>query len=301
MIEITINGVKIPHTKTKFSDGAIGVKLTGAVPVKPDRAGIVVKSEGELNDEFAEIRGIVNILRWINSSIRIHLFLPFAPYARQDRRMDRYDAFSLKDYADQLNLLKLDRVVVIDAHSDVAPALFDNCVNIPQDFILKTIKSGSGISEFADVIVAPDAGAAKKALKASMALELDPNSIVYLEKVRDTRTGAITSTKIASDPSAVMGTNCLIIDDLCDGGATFIAAAEALYKNGARSVGLFVTHGIFSRGIESLINAGIDKIWTTNSFISKFSSDFTEPEFKGAVDVISVNRVHNDYFQVYFE
>lgn len=294
MIELTINGVYVTHTKTKFSDGAIGVKLTGSVPVKATYAGIIVKSEGELNDEFAEIRGIVNILRWLSSSISISLFLPFAPYARQDRRMDQYDAFSLKDYADQLNLLNLTRVVVVDAHSDVAPALFNNCINIPQDFIIRSGKDELGIADFAEVVVAPDAGAAKKVLKASNALGLDPNAIVYLEKVRDTTTGAITSTKVASDPSNIVGANCLIVDDLCDGGATFIAGAEALYKNGARSVGLFVTHGIFSRGVESLSEAGIDKIWTTNSFISKFSQGSA---FKDTVDVISVNGLFNKYFQ----
>ena len=294
MIELTINSVLVAHTKTKFSDGAIGVKIVGAVPVKAERAGIIVKSEGELNDEFAEIRGIVNILRWLNSNISITLFLPFAPYARQDRRMDQYDAFSLKDYADQLNLLKLDRVVVLDAHSDVAPALFNNCTDIPQDFIIRAGKDELGLSDFADVLVAPDAGAAKKVLKASNALGLDPNATVYLEKVRDTTTGAITSTKVASDPSNIMGANCLIIDDLCDGGATFIAGAEVLYAAGARSVGLFVTHGIFSRGVESLSEAGIDKIWTTNSFISQFKEGTA---FKGIVEAISVNALFNKYFQ----
>lgn len=294
MIELTVNGVSVQHTRTNFSDGAVRVVLEGAVPRRVDYAGITVKSEGRLNDELFEIASLVDILRACNPRAKIHLFIPFTPYARQDRRMVRYDAFSLKIYANFLNSLELDRVVLLDAHSDAAPVAINNCVNIPQDFVVQECRNSLGLADFVDVVVAPDAGAAKKVLKASNSLGLDPNAIVYLEKVRDTRTGAITSTKIASDPSAVMGTNCLIIDDLCDGGATFIAAAEALYKNGARSVGLFVTHGIFSRGVESLIDAGIDKIWTTNSFISNFHQGTA---FKSAVKVVSVNSLFNKYFQ----
>lgn len=294
MISLSVNDVMVSHKVNRFSDGAIGVKIVNAMPVKVERAGILVKSEGNLNDEFFEIASLVDILRACNSRVVITLFLPFAPYARQDRRMDRHDAFSLKVYADQINLLNLDRVVVLDSHSDGFPACVNNCVNIPQDFILRASKDAVGLSDFAETIISPDAGSAKKVIKAAIALGVDPNSVVYLEKIRDTTTGAITSTKIASDPSGVMGTNCLIIDDLCDGGATFIAGAEVLYKAGARSVGLFVTHGIFSRGVLSLSENGIDKIWTTDSFLCKTREGTS---YRGVVETISVNSIFNMYLQ----
>jgi ribose-phosphate pyrophosphokinase len=59
---------------------------------------------------------------------------------------------------------------------------------------------------------------------------------------------------------------CLIVDDICDGGATFVALARKLREAGAIEVSLFVTHGIFSKGKDL---EGIDNIYTTGSFTGK--------------------------------
>jgi ribose-phosphate pyrophosphokinase len=56
------------------------------------------------------------------------------------------------------------------------------------------------------------------------------------------------------------------VDDLCDGGATFIGAAKCLRDAGAKFVGLVVPHGIFSRGVSHVLDNGIDHIHTSNSF-----------------------------------
>lgn len=288
MIELTINGVSVTHRVNRFSDGAVGVNLVGVSPARVGNACITVRSEGKLNDEFFEIASLVDIIRRINPRAVITLYMPFTPYARQDRCMVRHDAFSLKVFANLLNSLELDKVVVLDSHSDVAPALINNCINIPQDFVLRNNRTE--IECWADAIVCPDAGAAKKINKAAHALRLDPNATIYLEKIRDTSTGAITSTKITSDTDAVVGSSCLLVDDLCDGGATFIGAAEALLDAGAKRVGLFVTHGIFSRGVDRLIDNGIDHIWTTNSFVNPEASAHKD------VSVLSANKVFVDYF-----
>ena len=49
-----------------------------------------------------------------------------------------------------------------------------------------------------------------------------------------------------------MGRNCLIVDDICDGGGTFIPLAKKLKNAGAKTVTLYVTHGIFSKGLDPL-------------------------------------------------
>ena len=54
----------------------------------------------------------------------------------------------------------------------------------------------------------------------------------------------------------------LIIDDICDGGMTFKLTAERLKELGAKEVHLYVTHGIFSKGLETLRESGIDRIFT---------------------------------------
>ena len=44
----------------------------------------------------------------------------------------------------------------------------------------------------------------------------------------------------------------MIVDDICDGGQTFIELAKALEKQGAHQIFLYVTHGIFSKGLDTL-------------------------------------------------
>ena len=61
----------------------------------------------------------------------------------------------------------------------------------------------------------------------------------------------------------------LIMDDLCDGGATFIAEAEYLRDTAAinkdRKIYLFVYHGLFTKGFDELFKY-FDRIYTTNSY-----------------------------------
>ena len=64
----------------------------------------------------------------------------------------------------------------------------------------------------------------------------------------------------------------MIADDICVGGATFIALAKELKKKNAGKVVLFITHGVFSKGVDELFNSGIDEIWTTNSYNETYDS-----------------------------
>ena len=58
----------------------------------------------------------------------------------------------------------------------------------------------------------------------------------------------------------------IIFDDLCDGGGTFIGAVAPLKEKGAEFITLAITHGLFSKGVDCLIEGGISHIITTNSY-----------------------------------
>lgn len=265
MIKLSINGCEVNHSSHSFSDGATGVKLISAVPVRPETALITVLSNGKVNEELFEVASIVSLLRDLRSNIRIDLYIPYTPYARQDRRMVRHDAFSLKVYANLLNSLNLSRVYVLDSHSGVAPALINNCVEIPQDFVLQELTNMYPRSENNLVIISPDLGAVKKASKAVDVF--GAQGISYLNKVRDPATGQITKLSLfgGSEGLGIKGKNLLIVDDLCDGGGTFIQAAQYLNQFEPASIDLYVTHGIFSRNTPELRAAGIDLIFSTDS------------------------------------
>lgn len=257
-------GKMIPVTVTRFPSGEVNVKLevSPGNTMQVHRAFTVSVQGYEPNTLFilACIKNALeDLLLRSNTKADIHLFMPYIPNARYDRHMVDGDSFGLQVFSDMLNILKFDRVLVSDPHSDVATSLIKNCVQIPQHVTVMNALAKSG--EVYDVLVAPDAGAAKKIYKAAQALN---KPVVTMSKSRDVLTGQIKGVYLLDELPD--NAKCLIVDDICDGGRTFIEAAKVLLGEGATSVDLFVTHGIFSAGLDNLIDNGIRHVYTTDSF-----------------------------------
>ncbi|EFG4626542.1 ribose-phosphate pyrophosphokinase [Escherichia coli] len=181
----------------------------------------------------------------------------FLPNARYDRHMFKGDAAALKVFANLVNAMEFDSVCALDVHSNVAENLFKCFYNVPQKAVASHFASDPRI----DYLVAPDAGAAKKTEEAAKDVE---KPYITMAKVRNLKTGEITGMRILDDVD-LTGKTVMILDDICDGGRTFIEAAKYLREAGAEHVELYVTHGIFSKGVENLLDNGIDHIYTTDS------------------------------------
>lgn len=181
----------------------------------------------------------------------------FLPNARYDRHMFKGDSAALKAFANLVNAMGFDAVCALDPHSNVAENLFNCFQGMKQKDVAVHFASDPRI----DFLVAPDAGAAKKTEET--AKEVD-KPYITMSKVRNLKTGEITGMRILDDVDLTDKT-VMILDDICDGGRTFIEAAKHLREAGAKRVELYVTHGIFSKGVENLLDNGIDHIYTTNS------------------------------------
>jgi phosphoribosylpyrophosphate synthetase len=59
------------------------------------------------------------------------------------------------------------------------------------------------------------------------------------------------------------------VDDICDGGRTFVPIIEDLLDRGAKSVNLCVTHALLPYGLDSLLDAGLSNFFYVNSFLDK--------------------------------
>lgn len=182
------------------------------------------------------------------------LYLPYLPYSRQDRVCAEGEALSLAVFAGLINSLDFDRVVTLDCHSEVSTALINNLVNISQAEMIGMYLHPSSTA----VYVSPDVGAAKKIYA------LPKRPVIVATKNRDPSTGAITETTVNAD-SLDPDRQYLIVDDICDGGRTFIELAKVLKAKGAREILLWVTHGIFSKG-PAVFNDLLDEIHCTDSF-----------------------------------
>ena len=252
-----------------FNGGEVQVVL-------PEYLGYnIINIEAKLHnsDDVMRLLMVNDALRRYAPGATVNLRMPYVPYARQDRVCNEGEALSIKVFCDLINSMNFNKVTITDPHSDVTPALLNNCVIISQEDILDSFK---GYKEDWDLysklmnneitLVSPDAGAEKKILK--VAQYFGGLDIIHASKVRDTRTGNITETKINDNPYPD-GKDLLIVDDICDGGFTFIKLAEQLKRLNPRSINLYVTHGIFSKGYQVLFDAGIKRIYTTDSFPQK--------------------------------
>ncbi len=199
----------------------------------------------------------------------IHLYIPYILGARSDRQFQDGGTRYLKDaIASVINPLKLDSVTVLDPHSDVVENVIDNIVKIDNVSLVSSaitrIRQPYLFTDQFDkyVLVSPDAGAMKKIY--NVAEKVEAKSIIIASKHREIATGKILSTEVhIADED--LEKDLIIIDDICDGGRTFIELAKALREQGATGrIYLVVTHGIFSAGFDEL-KKYFHNIFTTNS------------------------------------
>ncbi len=189
----------------------------------------------------------------------LHLFIPYFPAARQDRVMVPGEPLSVKVYADLINSVGFESVTVFDPHSEVTPALLNNVRVIPNYPFVESF-----CNNYSDYhLISPDGGALKKVHKLAQAIQA--TSVIECSKVRDVRTGQLKAFTAYTDD--LEGKTCLVVDDICDGGGTFLGLADELKAKNAGNLILVVSHGIFSKGFESLFEK-YDEIYTTDSFKS---------------------------------
>ena len=176
----------------------------------------------------------------------IHLHMPYVPYARQDRVCNPGEALAAKVFCQMINAQGYESVTIFDPHSDVVPALLDRVVVKDAaeaiGHVLEWPVFANGVT-----FIAPDAGAQKRVLKLAKRFGVD--SVVCADKVRDTKTGEVRG--VAINGVFPTGKPALVIDDICDGGATFIALSEQVAVNQSLDAPLYlyVSHGIFSKGV----------------------------------------------------
>ena len=176
------------------------------------------------------------------------LLLPWIPGARQDRLNPEGDfLFTARSIAREINMRGFPKVIVLDPHSDVAPALIDRCQVIHAHEVINPPEGKYKL------VVSPDAGAEKRAGAVAKKLGV---SMVHAWKTRDVSTGKITGFNCeqfffehlenANDP-------ILIVDDICDGGGTFIWLGLMLAARGFKTIDLWTTHGLYTQGTENLL------------------------------------------------
>lgn len=188
----------------------------------------------------------------------IKLTLKYFPQARADRVFQQGQPLPAKVFANVLNSFGFSKVYIYDPHSDVTPALIDNVEVLTQQDLLmqKLTHINKYLKDF--TLCAPDLGATKKIFDSVQLLGHE--DYIQAVKIRDVKTGNIVKCDLTVDK---VEDNILIVDDISDGGDSFKFLAQKLKEKGAGRVGLYVTHGIFSKGLE-VLRGDVDFIFVNN-------------------------------------
>lgn len=204
----------------------------------------------------------------------INLYIPFLPGARQDRANSDGDFLvTLFTVARLINNADFHKVFTVDVHSAVASEKISRLCNFEPHAYFDL----APLSHY-DGIISPDKGAVNRAKGFADALGIP---LYIADKERDVETGKLIRFKPPGNLEP--GKNYLIVDDICDGGGTFLGLRAAIPGN--IRVSLFVTHGLFTnpKAIPEL-GANFGTVYTLfNWGESTLPVVLGNNEFKGAV------------------
>lgn len=260
----------IRYKVSKFPDGQQTIDIT-SIPFSVQS----VEIKSRLNN-FSHLELIICATQALrNFRIQdIELYVPFFLGSRSDRKFQTGGVHYIKQVISPIiNSLGFYKVTVMDPHSDVLESCLNNFEKISNfslvKFALTNIDNKNGAQDRI-VLVSPDSGSYKKIF--DVAKEFKIPNIVTANKVRDLSSGKILKTEV---PVSVYdsGKTFVIVDDICDGGRTFIELAKSIRSNTDISsvtnepskIYLVVTHSIFSNGFYEL-SKHIDGIFSTNSY-----------------------------------
>jgi ribose-phosphate pyrophosphokinase len=215
----------------------------------------------------------------------IHLTIPYLAYARQDRVATKGDPLAIQVLARNIAASRVvSEVRSLDVHSPASFDAFDNAgirlVNIhPAEYIIKYLIRVGYTSNDKICVVIPDKGASLKAADTINRLNLDPRcpniSYIQFEKERNPHDGTLKGFKIADAHTGIKydGYDFVIIDDICDGGGTFVGIANIIKeKFGSPKIHLFTSHGIYSKGILPLVDI-FNTVGCTDSFFNSLGHE----------------------------
>ena len=229
--------LKLVNTNIKrFSDGEIYIEINENI--RGNSVFVIQSTSNPANDNLMELLLCVDALRR-SSAKNITAVIPYYGYARQDRKVVPRTSISAKVVANLITNAGASRVVTVDLHAGQIQGFFDmpvdNLFTTPlfARYIKKKLKNKKLIC------VSPDVGGVQRTRGLATKIKAD---LAIIDKRRP-KPG---KSQVMNIIGNVRGKTCIIVDDIIDSGGTIINAVDALKKNGATEVYVFITHAVLS-------------------------------------------------------
>lgn len=252
----------------KFNDSEIRIKINADLEGKDV---IIIQSLSRpANDHLMELLFLADAAKRARVK-KISAIIPYLGYSRQD------DSVSL--IVKMLEASGIKEIITLDLHSKNIEDFFEikithlSCSSI----FVSLVKNIENL-----VVISPDEGGI---LRSKHLAKLLSAEMVIISKLRE-EIGEEKKCIMKIGSGEVKGKNCVIFDDIIDSGETICKAYELLMQNGAKSVSVFVTHGVFSKNsIEK-----IEKLNFANFYITDtIANDIKNLKIFSVSDLISLN------------
>ena len=259
------------HISNHFADGECNIELLD--PVSGRDCYIIQPMSTPVNENLMELIITIGSMKRANAK-KITAVIPYYGYARADRKVRSRIPISAADVAKMLEVMGVNRVMAVDLHCGQIQGFFSPqtmVVNLEaQGMMVDYLLSKNIVEDLSKlVVVSPDAGGVYRAktfaeilrrksgsdpIMAMVTREIGPpNEVARMELVGD-----------------VEGSDCVIVDDMIDTGATICLTASLLKQHGARKVYAFATHGLFNKdALKYIDNSALDKVIVTNTVLPK--------------------------------
>jgi ribose-phosphate pyrophosphokinase len=249
--------LKLVNTNIKrFADGEIYIEINENI--RGNSVFVIQSTSTPANDNLMELLLSIDALRR-SSAKNITAVIPYFGYARQDRKVAPRTSISAKVVANLITNAGASRVVTVDLHAGQIQGFFDMPVDnlFTTPLFAKYIKKNFKNKKL--ICVSPDVGGVQRTRGLATRIKAD---LAIIDKRRP-KPG---QSKVMSIIGDVKGKTCVIVDDIIDSGGTIINAVDALKKEGAVEVYVFITHAVLSGdALDKIKSSKIKKLIITDT------------------------------------
>jgi ribose-phosphate pyrophosphokinase len=220
------------------------------------------------------------------SAARVTAVMPHYAYARSDKKDESRISIGARLVADLLVTAGVNRVLTLTLHSPQVHGFF----SVPVDHLhaLRELAAhfrGRDLSQA--IVVSPDLGNAKSAAAFARRLGV-PVAAGAKERLSDS---AVSINALIGD---VTGRDVIVLDDEIARGTTVLELLDLLRKQGARSVAVACTHGLFADGaLDRLAATDVTEIVCTNSVPVPAKHEKLRVLSVAPALAEAMNRIHN--------
>lgn len=262
----TSNGeiIKSALSPFTFPAGEAHTKREERRSLEPTEIAILQFTPESVHNDLFQLSMWSNTIFQESGTIKRVAVIPYFPGARADRGTP----YGAEVYTEFIYMLMLDQVITYDPHSEVYVDLLRNdpaltVTPVYPHEILGSYESKLVLPNTYDAVIAPDKGATVRAGAVAREFEIP---LYTATKTRDFETGKLTGFGLEK-PLPDNVTRAIIIDDICDGGGTFMGLAKAINEVRPDVVlDLYVSHGVFSKDALNVLPNYFDRVFTTDSY-----------------------------------